>query len=84
MDIIRRLLVVVFLFVGLPYSFMLVEVVGDEMYFQSITDKAVTIDAGSIRRVGKIEPTPNVAAQPVTPQAKPSPTQPGPTPTPGK
>ncbi len=66
------------------YSFMLVEVVGDEMYFQSITDKAVTIDAGSIRRVDKVEPTANVTAQPVAPQAKPSPTQPGPAPTSGK
>ena len=66
------------------YAFMLVEIVGDEMYFQSITDKGVTIDAGSIRRVGKVEPTPNVTSQPVVPQAKPSPTQPGPTPTPGK
>ena len=52
---------------------------GDEMYFQSITDKGVTIDAGSIRRVGKVEPTSNVTSQPVVPQAKPSPTQPGPT-----
>ena len=62
---------------------MLVEVVGDELYFQTITDNAVTIDAGSIRRVGKVAPTPNVTTQPVAPQAKPSPTQPGPRPTSG-
>ena len=66
------------------YAFMLVEIVGDEMYFQSITDKGVTIDAGSIRRVGKVEPTSNVTSQPVVPQAKPSPTQPGPTKTSGQ
>jgi len=66
------------------YSFMLVEVVGDELYFQAITDKGVTIDAGSIHRVGKVEPGRNATTQPVAPQAKPSPTQPGPKPTTGQ
>jgi hypothetical protein len=60
------------------YMFMLVEIVGDEMYFQAINDKGKTIDTGSVRRVGKVEPTQNVTAQPVVPQAKPSPSQPGP------
>lgn len=60
------------------YAFMLVEIVGDEMYFQAITDKGMTLDVGSIRRVGNVEPTRNVTAQPVVPQAKPSPRQPGP------
>ena len=32
------------------YAFMLVEIDGDEMYFQTISDKGVTLDTGSIRR----------------------------------
>jgi len=60
------------------YAFMLAEIVGDEMYYQAINDKGVTLDAGSIRRAGKVDPNPNVTTQPVVPQAKPSPVQPGP------
>jgi hypothetical protein len=60
------------------YAFMLVEIVGDEMYFQTINDKGNTLDAGSIRRAGDVKPNPNVTTQPVVPQAKPSPVQPGP------
>jgi hypothetical protein len=60
------------------YAFMLAEIVGDELYFQTISDKGVTLDAGSIRRVGKVAPNPNVTTQPVVEQAKPSPVQPGP------
>jgi hypothetical protein len=54
------------------YAFMLVEIVGDEMYFQAINDKGVTLDTGSIRRAGEVAPNPNVTTQPVVPQAKPS------------
>jgi hypothetical protein len=61
------------------YSFMLVEIVGNEMYFQAINHKGVTLDAGSIRRAGDAEPTGTKTTQPVVPQAKPSPRQPGPT-----
>ena len=57
---------------------MLLEIAGDEMYYQVINDNGKTIDAGSVRRAGKVEPTKNVTAQPVVPQAKPSPSQPGP------
>jgi predicted phosphodiesterase len=32
------------------YTFMLVEIVGDEMHFQTISEKGSTIDAGIIRR----------------------------------
>jgi hypothetical protein len=60
------------------YAFMLVEIVGDEMYFQTITDKGTTIDTGSIRRAGDAKPDSGVTTQPVVPQAKPSPVQPGP------
>ena len=60
------------------YAFMLVEIVGDEMYFQTLNGKGTTIDVGSIRRVGDVTPTRKVTAQPVIPQAKPSPKQPGP------
>ena len=66
------------------YAFMIVEIAGDEMYFQTINDKGQTLDAGSIRRVADVTPTKNVTAQPVVPQAKPSPRQPGPTGTSGK
>jgi 3',5'-cyclic AMP phosphodiesterase CpdA len=60
------------------YMFMIAEIVGDELYFQAINDKGRTIDTGSVRRVGNVQPTQNVTAQPVVPQAKPSPSQPGP------
>ena len=32
------------------YAFMLVEIDGDDMHFQTISDKGVTLDTGSIRR----------------------------------
>src|SRR5688572_29410109 len=60
------------------YAFMIAEIVGDEMYFQTINDKGVTLDAGSIKRVGKVQSAPNTTTQPVVPQAKPSPVTPGP------
>ena len=60
------------------YAFMLVEIVGDELFFQTIDDKGTTIDTGSIRRVGDVQPNQNQTAQPVVPQSKPSPVQPGP------
>jgi hypothetical protein len=60
------------------YAFMLMEIAGDELYFQTINDKGQTIDTGSIRRAGDVKPNPGVTTQPVVPQAKPSPVQPGP------
>jgi hypothetical protein len=60
------------------YAFMLMEIVGDELFFQTINEKGATIDVGSVRRVGKVEPTPGRSTQPVIPQAKPVPAQPGP------
>ncbi|MEQ1757306.1 MAG: metallophosphoesterase [Vicinamibacterales bacterium] len=59
------------------YAFILVEIAGDELFFQTINQKGATLDAGSIRRVGEITPTPTVTAQPVVPQA-PAPAQPQP------
>jgi predicted phosphodiesterase len=47
------------------YSFMLVEIDGDDMYFQTVSEKGVTIDQGTIHRVGKTEPTPGRSSQPV-------------------
>jgi predicted phosphodiesterase len=35
-------------------SFMLVEIAGDELYFQTISRTGVTVDSGMIRRVAKI------------------------------
>ena len=60
------------------YAFMLVEIVGDEMYFQAISGKGVTLDTGSIRRASEVDPQRNTTTQPVVPQGKPSPVQPGP------
>jgi calcineurin-like phosphoesterase family protein len=60
------------------YAFMLMEIDGDELFFQTINEKGQTIDVGSIRRVGKVEPAPSRTTQPVVPQAKPTPAQPGP------
>lgn len=60
------------------YAFMLVEIVGDEMYLQTISDKGVTLDAASIRRAGNVAPNASVTTQPVVPQSKPSPVQSGP------
>ena len=47
------------------FTFMLVEVAGDDLYFQTVTEKGATIDSGSVHRIGKVEPTPNRSAQPV-------------------
>jgi len=47
------------------YTFMIVEIVGDDMYYQAITDTGKTVDSGKVQRVGKVEPTPNRSAQPV-------------------
>jgi hypothetical protein len=60
------------------YAFMLAEIDGDELFYQAISDKGVTLDAGSIRRAGDVKPGQNTTTQPVVPQAKPSPVQPGP------
>jgi predicted phosphodiesterase len=57
------------------YGFMLVEISGDELFFQEISDKGDTIDAGSLRRAGKTEPNPGRSTQPVE-QAPPAPKQP--------
>ena len=35
------------------YAFMLVEIDGDDMHFQTISDKGVTLDAGIVRRPAK-------------------------------
>src|SRR4029453_12756205 len=47
------------------YTFMIVEIVGDDMYYQALTDTGKTVDSGTVHRVGKVEPTPNRTAQPV-------------------
>jgi hypothetical protein len=60
------------------YAFMLMEIAGDELFFQAINEKGQTIDTGSVRRVGKVEAAPGRTTQPVVPQAKPTPAQPGP------
>jgi predicted phosphodiesterase len=57
------------------YGFMLVEITGDDLYFQAISDAGATIDAGSVHRLGKNEPAPGRSTQPVQP-APPAPKQP--------
>jgi hypothetical protein len=50
------------------YAFMLMEIVGDDLYFETLSDKGETIDAGSIHRVGKTEqPVRGKTTQPVQP-----------------
>jgi predicted MPP superfamily phosphohydrolase len=49
------------------YTFMVVEIIGDDMYYQAMTDSGKTVDSGSVHRVGKVEPTPNRTAQPIVP-----------------
>jgi 3',5'-cyclic AMP phosphodiesterase CpdA len=66
------------------YAFMLVEIDGDELYYQAIDEKGTTMDAGSVRRAGDVERGSRSTTQPVVPQAKPSPTQPGPAATSGQ
>jgi hypothetical protein len=63
------------------YAFMLIEIDGDELYYQAISDKGVTLDAGSIRRTGD-DSSGTQTTQPIVPQAKPSPRLPGPAATP--
>src|SRR6266850_2013391 len=47
------------------YTFMIVEIIGDDMHYQALTDEGKTVDSGTVHRVGKVEPTPNRSAQPV-------------------
>ena len=60
------------------YAFMLVEIAGDDCCFKTISDRGTTLDTGSVKRAGDVGPNQNVTTQPVVPQAKPSPVQPGP------
>ena len=58
------------------YTFMLIEIDGDDLYFQTVSDKSETVDAGTIHRVGKTEPTPGRTTQAVEttkPAPKPAP-----------
>ena len=66
------------------YAFMLMEIVGDELFFQTINERGQTIDTGSVKRTGKVEATSKTTSQPVVPQAKPTPAQPGPRQQPAK
>lgn len=66
------------------FTFMLVEIDGEDLYFQTVTEKGATIDSGTIHRVGKVEPTPNRTAQPVVSSgAAPKPAGPATKPTTG-
>jgi DNA repair exonuclease SbcCD nuclease subunit len=49
------------------YTFMIVEIIGDDLHYQALTDTASTIDSGTVHRVGKVEATPGRSTQPVVP-----------------
>lgn len=57
------------------YAFMLMEISGDELFFQTLSETGQTIDSGSVRRVGKTAPNPGRSTQPVQPGPKPTPGQ---------
>jgi hypothetical protein len=59
------------------YGFMLMEVVGDDLFFQVISDKGQTIDAGSVHRVAKAEAKPVIKAPGAPPTETTQPVQPG-------
>lgn len=48
------------------YAFMLVEIAGDEMYFQTITDKGQAVDSGIIRRIDPPKESSRATNQPRT------------------
>lgn len=52
------------------YGFALMEISGDDLFFEAISDQGELIDSGTIHRTGKEPPTPGRTAQPV--QAQPS------------
>ena len=60
------------------YAFMLMEIDGDDLTFQTISETGATIDTGSVHRVGKTEPTPGRSSQPVQQGPKPAPKPPTP------
>jgi predicted MPP superfamily phosphohydrolase len=49
------------------YAFMLVEIAGDDFFFQTISEEGRTLDEGSVHRVGKTAPTRGRTSQPVQP-----------------
>jgi len=47
------------------YAYMLMEISGDDLFFQTLSETGATIDSGTIHRVGNTPPTANTTAQPV-------------------
>lgn len=47
------------------YGFMLMEIAGDDLYFEVLSDTAQLIDSGVVHRTGKVAPTPGRSSQPV-------------------
>ena len=59
------------------YAFMLMEIDGDDLMFQTISDKGTTIDRAGFIACGKTEPTPGRSSQPIQPGPAPkAPTRP--------
>jgi 3',5'-cyclic AMP phosphodiesterase CpdA len=59
------------------YGFMLMEVIGDDLFFQVISDKGQTVDAGSVHRVAKAETKPVIKAPGTPPTQTTQPVEPG-------
>ena len=47
------------------YAFILMEIAGDDLTFQTISDTGNTLDFGTVHRTGKTAPTPGRSSQPV-------------------
>ena len=61
------------------FTFMLVEITGDELYFETLTERGQTIDSGVVRKsttnnkvVGTVGTGPVKGAPPATPRAQPT------------
>src|SRR4029453_15794897 len=63
------------------YGFMLMEIDGDDLHFQLVSNKGETIDSGNVHRMGETKPTESQTTQPVRTE-KPAPKPPTPAPRP--
>ena len=55
------------------YAFMLIEIAGDDLYFETLSDTGVMVDSGVIHRTGRTAPTPGRSSQPVVEEKKTAP-----------
>jgi 3',5'-cyclic AMP phosphodiesterase CpdA len=62
------------------YTFMLVEIDGDQMYFQTITEQGKTIDSGVVKKGPNNEVVGTAGTAPAKPKPAPAPAKPAPAP----